>query len=76
VYTTGVEPVPVPPAPFQQPTANSTVPPLPKPPVLARELILKSSVPLNPAVRPALTTGEIRLISVPLVVKSASSADF
>lgn len=67
--------VPVPPAPFQQPTANSTVPPLPNPPVLAMTLILKSSVPLNPDVRPALTTGEMRLISVPLVLKSAISAD-
>jgi len=67
--------VPVPPGPFQQPIANSTVPPEPIPSKVARRLSLKSSVPLNPAVRPWLTTGEMRLLNDPLVLKSAIWAD-
>src|SRR5215469_9998779 len=37
--------------------------------------MLPSSVPLNPAVSPLLTTGEKRVTSVPPVVKTEISAD-
>jgi hypothetical protein len=77
-YTTGVVPVPVPLAPFQQPTAHSSVPGLEAliPATLSRAPTLPSSDPVNPGLaRPALWTGEMRLTKVPLVVISATWAD-
>jgi len=68
VYSTGVVPVPVPPAPFQQPTAHSTVPgfePL-IPARLSSAPTVPSSVPVNPAAfSPALTTGEASVTGDP-----------
>jgi hypothetical protein len=77
-HITGVVPVPVPLAAFQQPTAHSTVPGFealnPATPISAPTL--PSSDPLNPALeRPADWTGETIVTSVPLVVNSATSAD-
>jgi hypothetical protein len=77
-YSTPVVPVtPVPPGPFQQPIAHSTVPGAVAvtPATLSSAPTLPSSVPLNGAVRPAFTAGEISDTGVPVKLNSSISAE-
>ncbi len=76
-YSTGVDPVPVPPGPFQQPMTNSSVPGVVAliPATFSSAPTLPSSVPLNELVRPASTVGEISDTRVPLRLNSAISAE-
>ncbi len=77
VYTTGVAPTPVPPGPFQHPTAHSTVPGDVAliPATLSRAPTLPSRVPPNEDVRPLFTVTEMRLARVPSGLNSVTLAE-